>query len=224
MAKPITLILIMSLGRSGSTFFARELCKHANFVNLGENRPFWESLKNNKTNKFREFEKIVSQNTKNKKQKVVIDKTPGTFNFINEINYLSKYYDIKLIYLIREKSEIISSRKNLKKSFYTKERILLRIKNYYSKYGLSLFLILIKEFFSFIINPFSYFDNRIATIQNSNIDEEVKIFKQSYDDLKNIYHTEKISYNNFHHDVTRLKSFGLSKPQILRIKNSFNRN
>jgi len=224
MVKPVTLILIMSLGRSGSTFFARELCKHANFTNLGENRPFWESLKNNQTNKIHEFEKIVRENTQHKKQKVVVDKTPGTFNFINEINYLSKYYDIKLIYLIRDKSEIISSRKNLKKIFFTKERIFLRIKNYYSKYGLGLVLILTKEFFSFIINPFYYYDNRIATIKNSNIDEEIKIFKKNCENLKNFYQAEEISYNNFHKDVFKLKSFGLSKPQILRIKNSFNRN
>ena len=93
----LKLLLILSLGRSGSTFLAKAISENTDYRNGRENRYFWQELvkKPPETHSIeigRFFERKFSASEK------VIDKTPELYRHLNGINFgpsRVKWFELK---------------------------------------------------------------------------------------------------------------------------------
>lgn len=75
MERRLHLLLLLSLGRSGSTFLAKAISESSDYLNAGENRYFWQELvKKPKADHPHEIEAFFAR--KNSQAKYVLDKTP----------------------------------------------------------------------------------------------------------------------------------------------------
>ena len=212
-------IFILSKGRSGSTWFSKELSLLLNGLNLGENRFFWEKFgrvkstekKNKMFNDF--FRKEIAKTQKT----IIIEKSTNLYLYLNELKELSveKYF----IILIRDEEERSISRKNFASNIFKPKRIIKRIRKLYKSYGFSFLFSLFSKLRLVLNSKGSFLERLLVTNPN-----EVILFNEIINSTNNDNQVVQINYDNFKKDILKLEEIGLDFESIEVLKRKFRSN
>lgn len=219
--KPITLLLILSLGRSGSTFLAREISRSTHYANGGENRFFWqELLKKPQYLHAKEISEYFCQKSPN--TDFFIDKTPALCNFVRLVNFGE--HTVYWIALVRDLGEIEISRKKFLSALRRPKRILMRIRKYKSDYGPRWYIPILQKW-HFILGVVGLSRNLLfkTSALSKTILEEKEELNDAIAFLSSNTRGIVVEYNNFHQSIKELRSMDFTEKQIHNIASQFNR-
>ena len=217
----LDLLIILSLGRSGSTFLAKAISESSDYQNGGENRYFWSELakKSSETHPIeirRFFKKKFSDGDK------ILDKTPELYRHLDNINFGS--HRVRWIELKRSPEAIETSRANFISILRQPKRWIMRIRKYRREYGLRWYIPVLQRWY--FLGAIFGWKSSGAFSTNSNFSDAIlerKEFDLVLAKLRESVQVITIDYEAFNHSVESLEEIGFSKEQINRVRGYFRR-
>ena len=217
--KALRLLIVLSLGRSGSTFLARSIAACSDYYNAGENRFFWQSLAAKEKSLHAEE---ISRFFLNKApgHRCFLDKTPVLYRLIDQIDFGP--HRVEYIILRRRTKDIGESRKRLLEQLRQPRRIRMRIAKYRRDYGRRWMLPVLQRWY-YPLALLGLFERRaFATApEAASLSSEVEDFNRRVSALSPNADVVEILYEDFPDDARRLTRIGLTGAQIQSIVNSY---
>lgn len=215
------LLVVLSLGRSGSTFFARALSENSHYVNCGENRFFWQELvKKNREEHPVEIARFFSR--KPSYAGNIIDKTPELYLLIDQINF--GQHRIDWIELTRSPEAISKSRNNFTTTLRKPKRWMMRVRRYRQDYGARWFLPILERWYLVPAMLGIGRDRAFATGGGErDVAQERATFDEAVTQLRKTTPVTTIDYDDFERTVYRLEALGFDLKQIQSIANTYKR-
>jgi len=213
------LIFVLSVGRSGSTWFAKVLSRELGALNMGENRFFWERVfsSGNVSERKQKIESFVLRKS-GEGYSVFVDKSTNLYKYVDQLSSLG--VDFSVVVLRRNAEDISDSKVRFAPNIFRLDRIAMRVKKYWRDYGL-LFFVPIMQRWRFLLIPFGGSVDKAFSTQSfseKKSEDEVEFFERC---LKGREECLLVDYDNFGESVSNLKSLGLSLESLDRIRSEF---
>lgn len=207
-------VFLLSVGRSGSTWLARDISEQLGYKNIGENRYFWERLASQPCSEKRLLMLSDFLNRKGVGESGVLDKSTNLYMHTDLLEDLG--LDYQLIFLLRNEVSIERSKEQFVKQIFKPKRILMRIKKYYADYGWRFFIPILQRW-RFILIPFGMKPSKaFNTIEVLGGGDAQKMESENFLSVVNSHanHSVILDYDNFHESVIGLKEIGFSDSAI----------
>lgn len=214
-------ILLLSIGRSGSTFFAQNLSKYANYHYFGEKRFLWETFRKSPL-LGRYF--LKKNLRKNPERKVVLDKTVYMHNYMKYVHENTNI--VGIILLSRDIDAIDASAVRFEKKGMGVNRFLLRMQKYWYEYGVFMPIALLSRSHHFV-NLFGVSSGKFGKGAGAGSSEEefqkLHNAASEYAKLADVP-LVLIEYENFNEDVVLLSEIGVNRHTIEMLQRDFSPN
>lgn len=215
------LMVVLSLGRSGSTFLARVVSENTDFWNAGENRYFWQELaKKPQETHAKEIAKYYAR--KNPNSRHILDKTPELYLYVDQIDFGDHRVD--WIELVRAPAAIEASRARFLTSLRQPKRILMRIRKYRRDYG-KRWVVPVLQRWHLGLALFGIGRERAFATGHGggDVNRERLAFDKAIASLRQRTTVLTIDYDNFGVSARGLATLGLSERQIEAIVSRYRR-
>lgn len=217
----LDLLLMLSLGRSGSTFLAKAISENSAYQNAGENRYFWQELVKKPPEAHpveitRFFTRKCPDGDK------ILDKTPELYRHLAEVNFGP--HRVKWIELKRRPEAIELSRTNFLSVLRQPKRWMMRVRQYRRDYGVRWYIPIMQRWF--FLSALLGYNSRKAFSTNArvaNAAQEREGFDVVVANIRKRAHVVTIDYDAFDQTVLGLTAIGFSHEQIAHIHSYFKR-
>ncbi|GAA4226593.1 hypothetical protein GGQ68_004813 [Sagittula marina] len=214
----IHLLIVLSLGRSGSTFVAKALSQNSDFVNGGENRFFWQELV---TRPPEEHPAEIARFFARKPGFAgkALDKTPEIYRYLDQVNFGP--HQVDLIELVRNTEAIARSRDGFIGTLRKPKRWLMRIRKYRQDYGTRWYVPILQRWY-FVPAMLGLGRNRAFATGSGDssaagVAQERRGFDAAVARLRTTQDVTRIDYDAFADSVRGLAPLGFSDAQIAGI-------
>ena len=221
MERQLHLLLLLSLGRSGSTFLAKAISESSDYLNAGENRYFWQELvKKPKSNHPREIEAFFAH--KNSQAKYVLDKTPGLYKVLDQVNFGPHHVDY--VELLRAPEAIEASRNKFVRILRQPKRLMMRIRKYKKDYGTRWYIPILQRWY-FVGSVLGVGHNRAFSTDRGKggVMQERYCLNAVSARLRETTRVLTINYDDFDQTIGCLVEVGLTAAQIDQIRAAYNK-
>ena len=211
-------VLLMSVGRSGSTFFGENLARFGNYHYFGEKRFLWSCLKHMPAlGKY-----LLNRNlSKNANHRVILDKTTFMHHYLDEVIL---HVNVKaIILLVRSEKSIDESAERFEKHGSDISRLYLRMTKYWDEYGFFMIPALLSRFHHFA-NVFGIATGKFGKgRKRKSTEEELSLMVEAAEKQSKVLGIPlvKVRYERFMQDCESLEELGLEQDSIKNPKSSF---
>lgn len=215
----LDLILLFSLGRSGSTFLAKAIGENSDYVNAGENRYFWQELvKKPRERHPEELARFFLM--KGKGACKVLDKTPDLYRHIEKVNFGD--HRVQCVELVRSPDAIAASRVNFVTTLRKPKRWSIRIRDYRRDYGWRWFIPVLQRWYMVPAMLGIGRSRAFATgAGQQELGKEGSIFNTQMERVREKFGLVTVDYDDFHRTVESLGGLGLDDSEIEEIKSRY---
>lgn len=217
----LQLLVVLSLGRSGSTFFAKALSENSDYVNCGENRFFWQEL----VKKSREKHPVEIARFFSRKAGYagkIIDKTPELYRLIDKINF--GHYRVDWIELTRSPEAISKSRNSFVTTLRKPKRWMMRVRRYRQDYGACWFLPILQRWY--LVPAMLGIGRNRAFVTGGGecgVAQERATFDETVARLRKTTPVTTVDYDDFERTICRLEALGFDPKQVRSIADTYQR-
>lgn len=213
-------IFLCSIGRSGSTWFAKELSRALDCCNIGENRYFWDRAFRIKDrverNQF--IEKFIRKKTEGRMR--FLDKSTNLYHYLESFEDFDFSY--RVVFLVRSYESIGESKGRLAKMVFAPDRIAMRLSKYWRDYGIMMIVPVVQRW-RFLLLPFGYdagkaINTRKPWGHTEGLATEDLAFDRA---LVAMGDAVVVDYDRFDDTVCRLVEVGVSAEAIALIRSNF---